>query len=163
MTRWMVCILFVIHVFSCKDGTEPILINHADISLRLPGYVDPDELSDDAIFEYANRYRNFYIAGLELPVNIPLDSAQYHSARRVFQSLKDYTYDHEIIDSTGTAASTVKGHFEGEPELLIYRQKIISSSKKRYLLTVWVRGEERNKKYRADIDSILTSFHFKSL
>lgn len=142
---------------SCKDKTKPYTVQKSDIEITLPGYIDSDELADDAILEYANRYRNFYIAGFELDRSIALDSAQNQAAMRIANSLIDAKIQRNT-DKDSLTKAIISGHFKDEPEEIIYQQKIIENPNKRYLLTVWIRGRERYEKYEDDVLGILNSF-----
>lgn len=142
---------------SCKDKTKPYTVLQSDVEITLPGYIDEDELAEDAILEYANRYRNFYIAGFELDRKIPLDSAQSQATLRVANSLIDAKTE-KSKDKDSLSRTTISGHFKDEPEEIIYQQKIIENPNNRYLLTVWIRGKERYEKYEEDVEGILNSF-----
>jgi hypothetical protein len=147
-------LVLIITMVSCRDESKPFEVSKHGVAMTLPGYFKEDELAGDAILEYANRYRNFYIAGFELPCNIPLDSSQNVSSKRIYQSLNDYTVDYSI-DADSNYRTKIVGHFKEEPESLFYYQKIIDRQNHRFLLTVWIRGEERQKKYADDIEAIL--------
>jgi hypothetical protein len=153
-------LVFMITIISCRDDSKPFEVSKHGVTITLPGYLKEDELADDAILEYANRYRNFYIAGFELPSNITLDSAQNRSSQRIYESLGDYTVDYSI-DADSNRRTKIIGHFKEEPESLFYYQKIIDHQNHRFLLTVWIRGEERQKKYADDIEAIINSFKLK--
>ncbi len=152
-----VVILFMT-IISCKDRTKPIVINTNGVTLVIPGYFsEEDDLATDAIIQYANRYRNFYIAGFSLPTNISKDSAFRQAITRIKTSLADFKMD-SIKITENSLETKIIGHFKEEPEAIYYHTKLVEKNNKRFLLTVWIRSEKRNKTYEADISSILKSF-----
>lgn len=154
--RFIFLLLIICLLVSCDENEKPFEVKKENISLILPPYVKEDELAEDAIIEYANRYRNFYVVVHRLKDTINQDSLWRQTTTRITQSLKSSEID--TTKSTGTFLTTIKGHFEGEKEPIIYRQKLLYQSGNSYLLTVWTRGNERYKKHQPTIDEILLSF-----
>jgi hypothetical protein len=160
MKKRILAILTLCYLCACKDNSKPFEVSKNGVAISFPGYISEEELADDAFIEYANRYRNFYIAGFEIPSSVSLDSARETSARRIYSSLEKYEITRSK-DRDSNLRTMIKGQFKEEPEFIHYYQKILSGSDKRFLLTIWIRGDERNKKYREDIESILNSFRIQ--
>ena len=160
MYRVLFILLILSLVSACRDTSKPFTVDKNDVTVTLPGYISEEELAEDAILEYANRYRNFYIAGFEMSQDISDDSARNLAAKRIYSSLDKYEQTFSK-DQDSNLRTLIKGKFKNEPDPIFYYQKIIHNSAKRYLLTIWIRGEERHKKYVDDIESILYSFKFK--
>ncbi len=153
-------IFTLIFFCGCRDTSIPFEVSKNGTTITLPGYLSEEELADDAFIEYANRYRNFYLAGFELPLDISIDSAKHLAAKRIYSSLEKHELSYSK-DQDSNVRISIQGQFKGEPESIYYYQKIIEKSNKRYLLTLWMRGEERHKKYIEDIEGILYSFKIK--
>lgn len=160
MKTAVISIIILLFIWACKDHSKPFDVSKDGVTLTFPGYISEEELADDAIIEYANRYRNFYIAGFEIAHSIPLDSAGNSSARRIYSSLEKYEMA-VSKDRDSNLRISITGKFKDEPENIHYYQKIITGTSKRYLLTIWIRGDDRNKKYIEDVESILNSFRIK--
>lgn len=160
MNKILISILFIALLSACKEDKTPKKIEKNGVKITLPGFVKEDELSDDAFIEYANRFRNFYVAAFILSDTIPNDSLWIVTTRRVCNSLEHYTVDSSSID--GAILTKIKGNFKDEKEPIFYTQKLISNKDKRVLLTVWTRGDERYKKHTETIDKIVSSFMLNS-
>lgn len=159
LRHWALALL-ICSLIACKDQKKPIQIDQDGFVLTLPGYLDQDELAEDGIVEYANRFRNFYVAGFRLDSKLTMDSIWTSANKRITSSLKDFKVD-TSYDYSKMRIVRIQGHFEGEPEPITYTQKIISTDSQRYLLTVWIRGEKRYDRYKEDVDAIMTSFKTK--
>lgn len=155
LTLFLLCIIFN----SCQNYDKPIEISTNDFSITLPGFVKEDELAPDAIIEYANRYRNFYIAIFELPQTSSIDSIWQLSSQRVSQFLIKPEIDTHRINNT--IITHIKGNIKDEKLPIFYTQKLMYHPEKSYLLTIWTRGDERRKKHEDTINQILESFKSK--
>lgn len=152
--------VFMFTLFSCNDSSVPIDIDEKAYKIQLPGYLKKDELAEDAILEYANRYRNFYMALFEMPLNIAEDSLWRNSTKRITNALVNSRID-TSRDNDGHLLSEIIGTFKDEPEKIYYHQKLILHPKGNYLLTLWIRGEQRHMKYKEDIAAISNSLKIK--
>jgi hypothetical protein len=141
---------------SCQDYSKPITINNENFSIVLPGFVKEDELAEDAELEYANRFRNFYVVAFILKDTVGQDSLWKMNTQRISKGLLnpkvDSTHRENFIESK------ITGNFKDEKEAIFYRQKLIYKKGESLLLTIWTRGQERNKKYEGEMNDILNSF-----
>jgi hypothetical protein len=122
-----VLILIGVAIFTsgCRDQTKPIQIQKENMSLTLPGYLSEDELSEDAIVEYANRFRNFYLVVIPLSNELSEDSAWRQSSSRITNSLMDFKID-TTRDQENNKLSKITGHFKDEKDPIYYFQKLFS-------------------------------------
>jgi len=154
-------ILFILLIFmSCSENKTPQIIEKEGYNVTLPGFVNEEELAEDAFIEYANRYRNFYIAAFKLPTNLPKDSLWSQSTSRITKTLENYTIDRDTSNQK-ILITRIKGSFKNEKEPLFYTQKIILGPNSNAILTVWTRGDERYKHHKETIDEIISSFKSK--
>jgi hypothetical protein len=157
-----VLILIGVAIFTsgCRDQTKPIQIQKENMSLTLPGYLSEDELSEDAIVEYANRFRNFYLVVIPLSNELSEDSAWRQSSSRITNSLMDFKID-TTRDQENNKLSKITGHFKDEKDPIYYFQKLLVKGQRTLVLTIWIRGEQRFQKYRDDIEGITNSFNLQ--
>ena len=157
-----VLILIGVAIFTsgCRDQTKPIQIQKENMSLTLPGYLSEDELSEDAIVEYANRFRNFYLVVIPLSNELSEDSAWRQSSSRITNSLMDFKID-TTRDQENNKLSKITGHFKDEKDPIYYFQKLLVKGQRKLVLTIWIRGEQRFQKYRDDIEGITNSFNLQ--
>jgi len=149
-------LIFILGIVSCRDYDQPIPIKNEHFELTLPGFVKEEELAEDAILEYANRYRNFYIVGFILKDTVNADSLWHLTSSRISTNLLNSKVDssHE----SGYILSNISGNFKDEKEPLFYTQKLIYRKGNSLLLTIWTRGTERKKRYEDEMWKILNSF-----
>lgn len=142
---------------ACTENKTPQVIDKNGMTVTLPGFVKVDELAEDAFIEYANRYRNFYIAGFELNSKQPFDSVMLQSIDRITKNLSKFKID-TIRSSSNELVTKIKGNFKDEKEAIYYSLKLVPNAGKYYLISVWTRGESRNKHHAEAIDGIISSF-----
>ncbi len=160
LSNFLIIIGVAIFTSGCRDQTRPIHIQKENVSLTLPGYLSEDELSEDAIVEYANRFRNFYLVVVPLSNEISEDSAWRQSSSRITNSLMDFKID-TTRDQEYNKLSKITGHFKDEKDPIYYFQKLLVKGQRKLVLTIWIRGEQRFQKYRDDIEGITNSFHLQ--
>ena len=141
---------------SCQDYSKPIAIKNENFTIILPGFVKEDELAEDADIEYANRFRNFYIVAFVLKDTVGQDSLWKLTTQRISQGLLKPKVD--SLHKENYIESKITGNFKDEKEAIFYRQKLIYQKGESLLLTIWTRGQERNKKYEGEMNDILNSF-----
>lgn len=154
--KFILIVLSLFAIQACQDYSQPILIEKENFKLRLPGFVKEEELAEDAVLEYANRYRNFYIVVLKSVDSVSKDSLWRLNTTRISSALLK-----PKIDSTHQESdiiSTITGSFKDEKEPLFYTQKLIYRPGNSLIITVWTRGKERKKRYEAEITDIIQSF-----
>lgn len=149
-------LVLILGIVSCQDYDRPIFIKNNHFQLTLPGFVKEEELAEDAILEYANRYRNFYVVAFILKDTVNADSLWYLTSNRISSILLNPKIDssHE----SGYILSNISGNFKDEKEPLFYTQKLIYRRGNSLLLTIWTRGSERKKRYEDEMWKILNSF-----
>jgi hypothetical protein len=160
LSNVLILIGVAIFISGCRDQTKPIQIQKENMSLTLPGYLSEDELSEDAIVEYANRFRNFYLVVIPLSNEISEDSAWRQSSSRITNSLMDFKID-TTRDQENNKLSKITGHFKDEKDPIYYLQKLLVKGQRTLVLTIWIRGEQRFQKYRDDIEGITNSFNLQ--
>lgn len=158
LSNILIIIGVTIFTIGCRDQTKPIYVQKENMSITLPGYLSDDELSEDAIVEYANRFRNFYLVVVPLSNEISEDSAWRQSSSRITNSLMDFKID-TTRDREYNKLSKITGHFKDEKDPIYYFQKLLVKGQRKLVLTIWIRGEQRFQKYRDDIEGITNSFH----
>jgi hypothetical protein len=141
---------------SCQDYSKPINIKNENFTAVLPGFVQQEELAEDAEIEYANRFRNFYIVAFVLKDTVNQDSLWKLTTSRISLGLIKPKVD--SVHKENFIESRITGNFKDEKEAIFYRQKLIYQKGKSLLLTIWTRGQERNKKYEGEMNDILNSF-----
>ncbi len=160
LSNFLFFVGLTIVTIGCRDQTKPIRIQKENLNLTLPGYLSEDELSEDAIMEYANRFRNFYLVVVPLPNDISEDSAWRQSSSRITNSLMDFKMD-TTRDKENNKLSKITGHFKDEKDPIYYFQKLLVKGQRKVVLTIWIRGEQRFQKYRDDIEGITNSFNLQ--
>ena len=158
---FIISVLSVLCFTSCQDYSQTVRIDKKEFELTLPGFVKEEDLADDAIVEYANRFRNFYIVVFQLKDSITKDSLWLETTQRLTKSLAEHKID-TLQRGPDQIITTIKGKFKDEKEPIIYTQKLIYKKENSYLITVWTRGQERYKKYETEIGSIISSFKTRS-
>ena len=154
---FLISILSILCITSCQDYSQPISIDNKDFELTLPGFVKEEDLAEDAVVEYANRFRNFYIVVFQFKDASNKDSLWIETTQRITKTLVEHKID-TMHRGSDQIITTIKGKFKDEKEPLFYTQKLIYKQGNSYLITVWTRGQERYKKYETEIGNIISSF-----
>ena len=154
---FVISALSVLCLASCQDYSQSIRINNKNFEVTLPGFVKEEDLAEDAVLEYANRFRNFYIVVFQLKDSSTKDSLWMKATQRITKTLIEHKID-TIHRGSDQIITTIKGKFKDEKEPIFYTQKLIYRQGNRLLITVWTRGQERYKKYETEIESIISSF-----
>jgi hypothetical protein len=141
---------------SCQNYDKPISIKNEKFEVVLPGFVQKEELAEDAALEYANRFRNFYVVAFILKDNVSQDSLWAQTTTRITSALMNPTVD--SIHQPNHIFTKITGKFKDEKEPLYYSQKLIYRKGNSLLLTIWTRGKEREKKYEVEVERIMSSF-----
>lgn len=135
-------------------------------SVDIPPYVKKvNDLRPGAPLQYSNKFRNFYIIGLEydLNKNISLDSLQ----RQLIKPIITYVTHPIITDSlpvniNGLPAreNKITGELESGDgtEIVYYRHLSIIGKKRMYELCTWTRGPKRIEQHDTTFTRILYSF-----
>jgi len=156
-----ISIFYFFCISSCQDYSKSIVIQDKNFELTLPGFVKEEDLAEDAVLEYANRFRNFYIVVMELKDTTSKDSLWNQTTQRIAKGLIGTKVD-TIHSAPNQIITTIVGKFKDEKESLYYTQKLIYIPGNSYLITLWTRGQERYKKYEGEIGSIISSFKTRS-
>ncbi len=143
-------------ISSCQNYDKPISIKNGNFEIVLPGFVQEEELAEDAALEYANRFRNFYVVAFILKDTVSQDSLWTQTTTRISSSLLNPTVD--SAHHPNHIITKITGKFKDEKEPLYYSQKLIYRKGNSLLLTIWTRGKEREKKYEVEVERILSSF-----
>lgn len=143
-------------ISSCQNYDKPISIKNGNFEIVLPGFVQEEELAEDAALEYANRFRNFYVVAFILKDTLSQDSLWTQTTTRISSSLLNPKVD--SMHQTNHILTKITGNFKDEKEPLYYSQKLIYRKGNSLLLTIWTRGKEREKKYEVEVERILSSF-----
>ena len=132
-------------------------------ALSVPAYMEPeDELLDEATFQYANRYRNLYVIALDTPkAAIQQGFDEYH--RGAISLIKNFIDQPRTSDSLQTQIGGLNGiavNIYGKitEEKVFYHHLTLEGEARFYQICVWTRGQERELKYKEDIEKILHSF-----
>ncbi len=142
-------------ISSCGENKTPQVIDKNSMTVTLPGFVKEEELADDAFIEYANRFRNFYVAAFEISSSQPYDSVLSQSINRITSNLQKFKLD---TSSSNKKIIKIKGSFKDEKEPIYYNLKLVPHQGKYYLISVWTRGEQRIKHHATEIEGIISSF-----
>ena len=110
---FIISVLSVLCFTSCQDYSQPIRIDNKNFELTLPGFVKEEDLADDAIVEYANRFRNFYIVVFQLKDSITKDSLWLETTQRLTKSLAEHKID-SLQRGPDQIFTTIKGKFKDE-------------------------------------------------
>jgi hypothetical protein len=149
---------------SCNpDYDKPVILNHTNFKITLPGFLKSDELAEDAKVEYANRYRNFYVVVFEHNKKEALDTLIAKTDKRIEMQM-DSMYKQIQIDSfegKKIYLAQIDGKYPNEKERIYFTHKIIEGKKLNYEITIWTRGIDRKLKYKEVISDILDSFKEK--
>lgn len=156
----IIVFFIVLFLSSCNENTKPIEISKEGVSVVFPPFVKEDELAEDAIIEYANRYRNFYITVFKFNNSISKDSLWTQTTSRITNHLDSFTldtfhYNHYQLPAIKTE---IKGKFKTEKDEIYYYSFLLFGNKNNYQLTIWTRGIDRKIKYQETIDDIIASF-----
>ena len=157
-------LLFAVIVSSCKysDKYETVEVNK-QFSLSIPSWLKKeDNLKPGAPFQYANRFRNFYVIGE--PVAKSGNSLAFKNALDANIALvKKAMKKPMVTDSVEITYSGIKGvriEVMGEmsEEKIFFSEVLLDGKKSYYHLSIWTRSEERKLKFKEDIQQILSSF-----
>lgn len=151
-----VLLLFAITIVACSYSDQPTSISKDGFQIIIPPYLEEDELTDDGLVEYANRYRNFYLVVVE-STDSDMNTTINSTVTRLTKELKEVKID-TLKNESQTSQFKIKAYFDKEKLPIYYFHKILKVEDKYKVLTVWIRGEERKDKYSADIMAILESF-----
>jgi hypothetical protein len=154
--NWVFSFIFILNLNSCQDYSNPQPIVNEHFQIVLPGFIKEEELAEDAVLEYANRFRNFYVVAFVLNDTVSQDSLWSITTKRISSGLLDSKVDSS--HKGNYILSHIKGNFKNEKEPIFYTQKLIYSRGNSLLLTLWTRGQERHKKYEGEINDIINSF-----
>lgn len=149
-------LLFILFGSACQQYSESFIVDKSDFQITLPGFVQEEELAEDAELEYANRYRNFYIVVLKSKDSISRDSFWKITTNRIALSILEPKID--SVHKGQTIETKISGKFKDEKEPIFYTQKLVYQPGNSYLITVWTRGKERYEKYQGEIQQIMNSF-----
>lgn len=149
-------LIILLVISSCQNYDKPITIKNENFEIVLPGFVQEEELAEDAALEYANRFRNFYVVAFILKDTVSQDSLWTQTTTRISSSLLNPKVD--SMHQTNHILTKITGNFKDEKEPLFYNQKLIYRKGNSLLLTIWTRGKEREKKYEVEVERILSSF-----
>lgn len=163
-TWFLMAFLFAAILSGCKysDTYETVEVNK-QFSLTIPSWLKKeDNLKPGAPFQYANRFRNFYV--IAEPVAKGADSTTFALALNANLSLVTKAMTKPMVtDSVGVVYNGVKGtrvEVMGDMsgEKIFFSEVLLEGKKSFYHLSIWTRSEERKLKFKEDIGQILASF-----
>lgn len=158
--------LLLLVISSCKySGKYETIAAANKFSLTIPSWLKEDKnLKPGAEFQYANRFRNFYVVAESIgtpdsaqSVALALDSYVTH--------LRDTAIMKEALLTDSVAVlvnglpglrAEVFGKMDGET--IYFSEVVIEGKKQRYHLSIWTRSEERKLRFKEDINAIVASF-----
>ncbi|MBK7147498.1 MAG: hypothetical protein IPH78_01440 [Bacteroidetes bacterium] len=151
---------------SCKYSGEYETVAVANkFSVDIPSWLKEDQtLKPGAEFQYANRFRNFYMIGESI--------GKADAARNISSALEGYVThlcdtaimknalltDSLTVIANGLngARAEVFGKMDGET--IYFSEVVLEGKKELYHLSIWTRSEERKLHFKGQIDSIIYSF-----
>jgi hypothetical protein len=163
--RLLPYLFFVVVLSACNYGTEMQTINAANkFSLSIPPWLEEEKgLKEGAEFQYANRFRNFYVVGETLKSTDSTTAAKL--IKSFVQHLRDTAVMKDALLTDSAAFSTngangvraeVFGKMDGES--IYFSEVVVQGKNGFYHISVWTRSEERKLRFKNDITAILESF-----
>lgn len=162
-----ICCISLLFLSACEyDETWKNIPINQHFTVDIPPFVKKvDDLRPGAPLQYSNRFRNFYIIGLEYEMNknISLDSLQ----KQLIKPILSYVTHPIITDSFLTTVNglparenKISGEMESGDgtEIIYYRHLSILGNKRMYELCTWTRGPKRYEQHDSTFQRILYSF-----
>ena len=158
----LIACIILLSVTACKYSKEYKEVKVANkFSIMVPPWVkEEDKLKPGAEFQYANRFRNFYIIGetatkdsLKTISSIMASNLGILSKALVKPNINDSTAVN--IGGLNGIRVEISGKMSGED---IYFSEVVLEGKNRlYHLSIWTRNADRKLKFKDDIDRTLNS------
>ncbi|NNC96339.1 MAG: hypothetical protein HKN92_12335 [Chitinophagales bacterium] len=159
--RLLSAFLLLVTIASCKSGNELVTVSiDENYSLEIPSHMEKtDELREDAILQYRNRYRNCYVIAFKQSSDKSLRDYQ----KEAVSVLTNYLDKPAITDSGITKLGELTAFYTGvfgkmEQEQIYYDHLTIKSPPHFYEVCVWTRGADRRDRYGEELKKILFSF-----
>lgn len=153
-------------MWSCNYSEQPVTVNAGNrFSLTIPSWLEEDKkLKAGAEFQYANRFRNFYVIGEVIQGAQPgSDIKPYLDGYLKLLTDTAVMKNAQVSDSTLISVGNARGvrvevFGKMSDESIYFSEVVLNGSRGLYHLSLWTRSEERKLHFKGQIDSILYSF-----